>query len=217
MARGNKRDPMAKRHDETDLQWRSRLARMNETKREKGEGIVPTETLNHGGLEKASVEGDDGRRWDTYRRHRVSALKGLNERGLLSDGQYYAALQIARVAERLERNAGVSCASMEARVDCSGSGGDKLVESLSDVRLERAYSVWRLSLPLPRRMIIDMVTRDHRLKAIAARYNMGWPRASRLLRNALEDWADIYAAAMRNIDQEDVDDMHRSLLNKRWH
>ena len=100
---------------------------------------------------------------------------------------------------------------MEARVDCSSSGGDSLVESLSDVRLERAYSAWRNTLPIPRRMIIDMVTRDHRLKAIAARYNMGWPRASRLLRNALEDWADIYARAMRAIDQDDVDDMHRSL------
>ncbi|MXO67777.1 hypothetical protein GRI72_02880 [Altererythrobacter marinus] len=205
-------DPLAKRRDENYLQWRSRVARARETQRRQGEGIVTPETLRQGGLVEGYAPTQERAR--TYHRKQRSALKAMHDRGSLSSEQFGAALQIARIAERIEREAGVSCASMEARVDCSGSASDKLVESLYDVRAERAYTQWRQSLPIPRRMIVDMVLRDHRLKAIASRYNMGWPKAQRLLGQALDNWADIYRKAMREIGQEDVDAMHERLGTK---
>lgn len=216
MAKGAKRDPLARRHGETHWTWRSRLAEQVANDAKKGESIVTAETLAQGGLEKADVVDDDGRQWRTVQRKTRSALAHMHSRGNLSDGQYLSALQIARVVERLERSVTVGCASMEARVDCSGSSGDTLVESLYDVRLERAYSEWRKLLPMPKRMILDMVTVDHRLSAIAARHNTGWPRAQRLLRNALEQWPECFARQMREIDQEDVDAAHKRVANKTW-
>lgn len=199
-------DPLAKRRDETHLQWRARVARHQETLRRQGEDIVTPETLAQGGLTKGYAPTQE--RAQTYHRKTRSALQAMNSRGRLTDEEYYSALQIARVAERIERDTGTQCAFLEARVDCSGSGNDKVVESLYDVRLERAYTEWRQALPVPRRMIVDMITRDYRLQAIAGRYRMGWPRAQRLLRNALQDWPDCFARAMRQIDQDDVDLAH---------
>lgn len=215
LAKGRRRtsgrpDPLQRRQGETHFQWRARVAAQIEAERTRGDDVVTPETLAQGGLVEGFVT-DGPHRTRTYHRRRTSALKAMCDRGNLSDLQYYAALQIARIAERIERDAAVGSASMEARVDCSGSAKDKLVESLYDVRAERAYTEWRQSLPIPRRMIVDMVTRDYRLKAIAARHNMGWPRAQRLLRNALDDRGDIFARSMRAIDQDDVDAMHARL------
>ena len=47
MAR-NKTDPLAKRRNETWLQWRSRVAAANQNEREKAEPIVPVEAQRHG-------------------------------------------------------------------------------------------------------------------------------------------------------------------------
>lgn len=208
------RDPHAKRPDENHLQWRSRIARLAETERKCGEDIVTPERLSKGDLRQGMAHDEAGQSSRTYHRVRRSALRHMNDRGTISDSQYFAALQIAQVAERIEREASVGNASMEGRVDCSGSATDKLVESLYAVRAERAYTEWRKALPMPRRMVIDMVLRDHRLKAIAARYKMGWPRAQRILRNALEDWGDFYARAMRAIDQDDLDRKHSEIHSR---
>lgn len=211
MAKGRKQvDKNARRSGETHFQWRARIAAQIEAERIKGEQLVTPETLAQGGLEKGFVT-DGPHRVETYHRRRPSALKAMNDRGRISDEQYYSALQIARIAERIEAQATFRGGSTEVRVDCMGSAKDILVESLYDVRAERAYTEWRQRLPMPRRMIVDMVTHDHRLKAIAARYSTGWPRASRLLRQALDSWPDIFAAAMREIDQQDVDNAHARL------
>lgn len=212
MAKG-KTDPNARRQGESQWAWRARLAAQAEAERTKHDKPVTAETLRQGGLVAGFVVDEDGCMKDTFRRVTRSALQYMNNRGTLSDEQYYSALQIARVAERIERSAGTSCASLEARVDCSGSASDALTETLTTVRLERAYSVWRQRLPIPRRMVIDMVTRDRRLAAIAQRHNVGWPKAQRLLRNALDLWPEIYAAQVRAIDQDDLDAIH-SRLNK---
>ena len=100
---------------------------------------------------------------------------------------------------------------MEARVDCSGSARDALNESLYRVRAEGAYTEWRANLPLPRRMVIDMVTQDAGLKAIAAQHGMGWSRARDVLTEALDRWPTILAKYVKVIDQEDVDAQHARL------
>lgn len=206
-------DLMARRKGESQWAWRSRLAALKQADEIKNEPIVTPETKARAGgdLQEQWILDDDGRFAQTLQRKRRSALAHMNERGSLSDEQFYSALQIARIVERLELDNAVKSASMEARVDMSRTPSTLGLESLYTVRAEAAYTAWRARLPVPRRMIIDMITRDYRLKAIASRYHIGWPKAQRLLRNALEDWPDYFAHAMRKIDQDDVDEIHSRL------
>jgi len=134
-----------------------------------------------------------------------SALADMHERGQLTDEQFYATQQIAHVAEMILRNGSVQCASLEARVDNAGSAKDVLIERLGMVRMEAAYSKWRLSIPMPRRMILDMVLEDRSLFVTARVHRMGWPRAKRLLRESLDLWCELLWKANKTIDQEDLD------------
>ena len=135
----------------------------------------------------------------------------MRERGNLSDDQFHSAQRIAEIAEMLERTVAVTCASLEARVDCSGSARNAINESLYRVRAEGAYTEWRSRLPLPRRMVIDMVTQDAGLKAIASQHNMGWPKAQSILKAALDRWPEIFARYVKAIDQDDLDRQHAKL------
>ena len=206
----NRGDPNAKRKDETHLQWRSRIARQQETRRAQGEDVVTPEAAMKG-LSRATVQDEDGRNWNSYRRKSRSALEYMRQQGSLSDEQYYSAQRIARVAEAIEKQVDVGCASLEGRVDCSGSARDALHESLYRVRAEAAYTEWRHKLPLPRRMVIDMVTKDAGLTRIAAEHNMGWKRAREILTRALDAWPDIFAKYQGSIKQEDLDAQHARL------
>ncbi|MGJ0236971.1 hypothetical protein ACQEPB_00420 [Novosphingobium fluoreni] len=149
-----------------------------------------------------------------HRIRQVSSLGKLHENGQLSDAQYHAALEIAHVAEMIERQVSVRCASLEARVDCSGSARSVLIERLGAVRLEATYSKWRTSIALPRRMIVDMVLEDRSLFATARVYNVGWPRARRMLRDALDLWTELLERARKDIEQEDLDQMHAGLARE---
>lgn len=140
-----------------------------------------------------------------HRVRQASSLLHLLDKGHLTAEQYFSALQIASVAEKIEKAVAVRCASLEARVDNSGSGRNVLVERIGSVRLERAYSQWRTRLPVPRRMVIDMVLEDRALFATARRYRVSWPRAKAMLANALDVWAEEMAKARRDIEQRDVD------------
>lgn len=203
-----KTDPYAKRADENYLQYRSRIARMEDTKRRPE--LVTPEARKHG-LTESLVRDDEGRTWQSYRRKTRSALAYMRERGNLTDDQFDSAQRIAEIAEMLQRSVAVGCASLEARVDCSGSARDALNESLYRVRAEGAYTEWRSKLPLPRRMVIDMVTQDDGLKRIAREHNMGWPRAQQVLKDALDRWPDIFARYVKVIDQDDIDRQHQRL------
>lgn len=211
MARGrNKVDPYAKKASETDLQWRSRIARLKQMDEAEKETLVSPETQRHGDYYKTFVmHVETGTYASTERNRQVSSLAVMRDKGRISDQQFDAAQRIAGVAEAIERNASVRCASLEARVDCSGSSRNPLIETLHQVRMERAYTAWRERLPYPKRMIIDMVICDRSLKATARKYGVGWPRAFRLLGNALDEWPAIWDFASRVIDQDDVDAAHR--------
>lgn len=60
MAKTNtKIDPYTKRRDETDLQWRSRVARHEQAQRDRSEPLVPAEAMAHGDYADAFVRSDD--------------------------------------------------------------------------------------------------------------------------------------------------------------
>lgn len=207
-----KRDMLARRTGETIWEWRSRLAAQAEAEERKGQKIVTPETERQGGLAKQFVtHAETNTITESYRRKSRSALAYMRERGNLTDEQFYSAQRIADIAEMLQRSVGVGCASLEARVDCSGSARDALNESLYRVRAEGAYTEWRAKLPLPRRMVIDMVTQDTGLKSIASQHNMGWPKAQEILKAALDLWPDTFAKYVGRIDQDDLDRQHARL------
>lgn len=130
-------------------------------------------------------------RTTVYRVRQQSSLRKMLDNGQLTEDQYWAAQEIAHVAEHLQRGVEARCASLEARVDCSGSGRDNLVEKLGYVRAEATYTRWRTSIAIPRRMIVDMVLADRGLFSTARLYNVSWPRAKRLLINALDRWNEL--------------------------
>lgn len=207
-----KGDPLAKQGGETTQQWKMRLALAGVVSAEKGTNKPTIYTEQHGEYREQFVtEVESATRAKTSVRKSRSALEYMRQRGSLTDEQYYSAQRIAQVAEMLQSSVSGSCASMEARVDCSGSARDALNESLYRVRAEAAYTEWRSKLPLPRRMVIDMVTQDAGLAEIAAEHNMGWPKARKMLVAALDAWPEVFGRYVKGIDQEDLDAQHARL------
>lgn len=199
-----KRDPRIKRRDETHGQWQARMDAMSDFERETGEPILTPEALVHGDFDDVLIPDPHGEHAVTKRRRSPSSLARMYENGQITIDQYGAALEIARIAEMIERSVSVRGASMEARVDSCGSARDVLVERLHMVRMEQAYSQWRQRLPTPRRMVIDMVLADRELFVIARVYRVGWPRARKLLLSALDRWSDVRERIWQDVDERDV-------------
>lgn len=199
-----KPDPRAKRRDETHAQWQARIDAMAPFERETGEPVLTPEALAQGDWEPAFIPDQGGHLTKTMRRKSVSSMARLHDNGQITGDQWAASQEIALVAEMIERSVSVRGASLEARVDSSGSGRDVLVERLHLVRMEQAYTQWRQHLPMPRRMVIDMVLGDRELFATARVHGVGWPRARRLLLGALNSWIDIRAKVWRDVDERDV-------------
>lgn len=202
----------AKRRDETDLDWRQRIARFDQERRAVGQPLVTLEAERHGDYRDEFVMHVETQTLARTRRNRVaSPFLALYERGTIDKDQYGAALEIAAAAEMITRSVSIRGARLAARVDNSGAAHDALVEKLATVRLEVAYTLWRSRLPMPRAMFVDMIVHPGSLKAIARRHGMGWPRAKRLLIRALDRWPDIRERVAHNIDQEDLDAAHKRL------
>jgi hypothetical protein len=196
-------DPLAKRPDETDLQWRSRLAREQETRRRQGEDIVTPERKAKGDLEEINAKVDGLVR--SYRQRTNSSLARLCVRGVIDADQLAAAQEVAMHCQRIRDEVRGSSGALSEQVDCSSSGKNYGAEHLHRVCMERAYTEWRADLPQPRGMVLDMVTEDHKLAAIAARYGRNWKRAIMTLKEALDAWPHYRREAFDGIRQEDVD------------
>lgn len=138
------------------------------------------------------------------RRRHGSSLSTMRDKGQLSEEQYQAACEIAFAAEMIERSVSVRCASLEARVDSSGSARDALIEKLGAVRFEMAYSQWRSRLPMPRRMVVDMVIESSSLVSIARVYNTPWRRAREMLLRSLDHWPAVKERIWRDVEERDV-------------
>jgi len=203
MAKRKQTDPLAKRPDETDLQWRSRVARTQETLRQQGEDIVTPERLTHGDLEPALSP--DQERSRTYRARSTSSLARLALRGALTADQLAAAQEIAQIALGIGRDVGYASGSVEARVDCGSSRMTYGGETLHRVQIEQAYGEWRQALIYPRGLVLDMLTEDNKLAAIARRYNRSWGKAMKILIGALNAWPHYKRDAFDGVTQGDVD------------
>lgn len=168
--------------------------------------MAPTpEQMLHATYDRTDIiHAESFTRATVHRIRQQSALLKLMDDGQITPDHYFAAQQIARVAEMIERNAAVQCASLEARVDYAGSARNILAEKIGMVRLEAAYTRWRTSIAMPRRMIVDMVLEDRSLFATARVYRVGWPKAKRLLRDALDLWAELLVRAYREIGEEEL-------------
>jgi hypothetical protein len=204
--------PEAKRPHETHWQWHSRIALLRQQERDRDQPLVTPEAMRQAQYDDEFVmHVETGTKVQTKRRRQKSSLEALRDRGQLTQDQLNAAQQIARVAESIRRHVSVRCASLEARVDCSGSSHNMLIEHINQVRLERAFSAWRIGIRVPRQLVVDMIVADCSLKATARQHNVGWPRAFRMLESALDLWIKLSFEAGRNIDQQDVDAAHRRL------
>jgi hypothetical protein len=212
MGRGKKPDPIEKRPDETFLQWRARLARAQETVRRQGEDIVTPERLAKGDMQPALSP--DQARARTYRKRSTSSLTRLCARGVIDSEQLAAAQEIAIHCERVRSEVRMSSGTLSEQVDCSDSGKSYGAEHLHRVCMERAYTEWRSALRQPRGMVLDMVTEDHKLAAIAARYGRSWRRAIEILREALNVWPQYKREAFHGITQDDIDRINQRLNQK---
>lgn len=137
-------------------------------------------------------------------RRRQSSIDRMHTLGKITADELAAAHEIASVVEMIERSVSVRCASLEARVDFAGSGRDALIESLGRVRMEVAYRAWREAIPVPRRMIIDMVLSDRSYVALSRHYKLNWRTARKRLVSALRLWQDCKEAARDNVRREDM-------------
>jgi hypothetical protein len=144
-------------------------------------------------------------------RQRQSALSRMAKLGTISADELAAAHEIARIVEMIEGDVSVRSASLEARVDCSGSSRDILVESLGRIRAEVAYSAWCEVIPMPRQMIIDMVVRDQSYRAITNSYGINWRTARKRLITALRLWDRVRLEARNKVTDETVADIYQRL------
>jgi len=169
------------------------------------DAIMPAEAMARGDYAEVTiVEAERSSQATVLRAKDRSPLLDLRNRGVISDEQYAAACEIATVVERMEATVGIRSASLEARVDNSGAARDLLIETLSQVRREVAYSLWRQWLPYPKRMVIDMVVLQRPTFATARRYKMGLPKAKARLIRALDNWDDAKERVRKMLDEQDV-------------
>lgn len=169
--------------------------------------IEPTpEWFQHGDAENYTPELPDGtvREIKTVRRKSQSPWLRMVEAGQIAPEIFAAAQSIAYVHERITRAGGLKSGTLQARVDQCKSSGELIIERLSDVHDEMAYSAWRNGLPMPRRMFLDMVLSDRPLSTTAKNYRMGWRRARKLLILQLEKYLEIREKIGRAIKPEDL-------------
>lgn len=175
------------------------------------DGPTP-ESERHGGFVEVTVVADDRSQATVKRRKSSSGLIRLYENGHITAEQFAAALKIASIIESIEKVTSIRSASLEARVDYSASAKDVLIENISSVRDEMAYSIWRAKLPMPKRMVIDMLVFDRPLAATARVYKVSWVKARCVLRDALDCWISVRDDFERLVDVDDLKAAHYRLL-----
>lgn len=138
-------------------------------------------------------------------RHHVDSLVQMERNGTINREQLEWAAEIANVHRSIESDVTIGNASLEARVDCSGSGKDVVGEGVRRVRLHMAYGDWRSALPLPKQLVLDMIVGDRVGYTVAAkRYGVGDRKAKRLLLEALDRWPGMVDDAYRAISDDEI-------------
>ena len=175
---------------------------------DRAEHLIPPEALAQGDFADVTVVADDQSQATVKRNRITNPMLALYERGSITEEQFEASVEIARVAEIIAQAVGMRSASLEARVDNSGSAKDLLIEHIGRVRLEATYSKWRDRLPMPKRLVIDMVVEQRPIFATARRYRVGHPRARIWLVRALDRWIELREKLQVEIDEQEVAAAH---------
>lgn len=171
---------------------------------DRADHLIPPEALAQGDFADVTVVADDQSQATVKRNRMTNPMLALYERGSISEEQFEASVEIARVAEIIAQAVGMRSASLEARVDNSGSAKDLLIEHIGRVRLEATYSAWRQTLPMPRRMVIDLVTGSVSLTVSSRRYRMRKRKAKVILVDALERWIKLREKIESEIEEQEV-------------
>lgn len=199
------RDASSRRPHETHWAWRSRLVAAAQAERDRSVPLVTPEAERHGQYDDETVmHVETGTRVQTKRNRHVSSLVRLHHNNQLTNDQFVASQRIIRIAERIERNVSLRCASLEARVDNSRSSSQILLERLNQVRDEVAYTRWRGQLRLPRRLVLDMLLLPVPLAETARRYRFAWTTARRRLVDSLDLFIEIRERVAREVDESDM-------------
>ncbi len=205
-------DMVGKLPGETHREWQDRVDAATLIRRHPGEPLMPAEAEAHGDyVDSVVTHVETNTRTQTRRNRQQSALGLMHERGTISPAQFEAAGQIARIAENIARALSLRGSRLEPRVDFGGSARDLLTERLSHVRMEMTYNRWRERLPMPRRMVIDMVIGDRDLVGTARAHNVPWREARRRLIAALDLWLELRDAVWREVGGEDAALAYRRL------
>lgn len=208
-----KASPMAKRRpQESHWAYRSRMIREKQEERDRDNPIVSPFAARHYVAEDV-MHVELGTRAPTYRRRSASSLAALHDAGKLTNYQIEAAGNITAASRLIRGEVAVRGSSVEARVDCSGSVTQALVEHIRQAHLARAYRRWWASgTRVPRAMLLEMIVQDAALKQIARRYRVGWPRALRMLGQSLDTFNEMYERVTQEIDQRDLEAVHYLLM-----
>ncbi|MGF7152628.1 hypothetical protein [Novosphingobium gossypii] len=195
-----------KRPAETNLEWRARVEQEEQLRLRHNGPLVTPEAENHAEYKDEFVlHIETFTLARTKRNMATSPFADLFFRGVIDKDQYGASVEITAAAEILTRATGMLASNFEPRVDSSASAHDAILEQVAQVRLSVAYTKWRNMLPMPKRMILDMILEQGSLKAKARKYRLGWPRARKLLIDALDNWIKVREDVARDIDDRDVE------------
>lgn len=141
------------------------------------------------------------------------ALAGLHARGVITAEQLGWAVEIASVAEAIERDVAMTIVSYEPRIDNSASARNVLVEGLMKARRELAYSRWRKMLPMPKRLVLDMLVGEPIGYATAARrYGVHYRKVKKYLLRAIDRWPECMDWAENQLDREELERARDRLL-----
>ncbi len=201
-----------KRPGETWLEYQIRLAEIEVGIRDRGAPIVPPEAEQHAEYSYELVNNlEQGTQAYTKRNMTSSPFQDLYNRGTITLEQFDAFLQISMAAETIQKGVSIRTGNLEPFVDSFGSAHDPLIESLRYVRLCVAYTRWRNNLPMPRKMIVEMITDRGPLFVKARKFRMSWPRARKLLIRSLDNWIDFMERVTEEIDERDVEAVYKRL------
>ena len=199
-----------KRPNETHFEWRARVARLEVIERDRSVPLVTPEAEQHAEYRDCEVLHIETYTVAPTRRNATMApIADLYARGGITKEQFEAAQQIEIAVEILSAGVAMRGASLEARVDNSGAARDILIERVGLARIERAYTQWRVMLPGPKRMLIDMIVGTQPLVAVARTYGVNWRKARKRLLESLDRWTNLMERARRNIDADDLENAQK--------
>lgn len=146
---------------------------------------------------------------------RQGSIARAYEAGHITIEQLAAAQQIRGVAERLGREVGFGCFSLETRVDQSRSGTGAFFEALGAVRAEVAYRrwcEWLKGTPAGGAPVLAMVVDEMSITATAMHWGVHRVTARKRLSAALDEWGGIIGSVAKEIDEADLLAMQAGLI-----